>query len=257
MSLFALTQPCSANLQVFPTRVVLTDQKKNGSLSMRHIGPKMERYRISAVFYQMKPDGSMSLLKDGRSEPTSLVQHLRFSPREVVLQPGTEQVLRLMLHPRKRLPDGDYRAHIYFEPADSAEQEGTAPSAANGAMQLRAKIAVAIPVILRGNATAKPAIENLQLVRKPKAAPEFTANLVRIGSGFLFGDLHLFFTPAGGAEESVGTILGLSSYIDSRTIRFPVSADADKLRNGKFRVEFRSPTAEGGGVQAHSEISLL
>ena len=52
--------------------------------------------------------------KAGKEEERPALNLFRFSPRRVLLEPGKEQIIRLIVKRKKNLPDGEYQAHLYF-----------------------------------------------------------------------------------------------------------------------------------------------
>ena len=104
-----------ADLQVFPTRLVMSDQKRVVNLSLRHLGDKPGTYRVSAIFFRMKENGSMDPVNDPTEAERSLVKHLKFSPRQITISPNSEQVIRVMFSGPGKLVEGDHRAHLHIE----------------------------------------------------------------------------------------------------------------------------------------------
>ncbi|MEK6706936.1 MAG: hypothetical protein AABZ06_14225 [Bdellovibrionota bacterium] len=262
---FFLVETSWANLQVFPTRLVLTDHKKTGHLSLKHVGDKQERYKITAVFYRMNSDGGMQLVEHAAyGVPESAVRLLRFSPREVTLNPNVEQILRVMFFSRDKIEDGEYRAHLHFEPVVEpvgSENQSAAKNPKDGGltMQLQAKIAVAVPVIYRrGNPKALVRLSDPKLVKFEDGKSGFSVSIHREGKAFLFGDFNVFFRPSSGGEQTlVGLINGVSSYIDLRVAKYPLSPpDGFKMDSGKLVIEYREPVSDGGKVEASAELAI-
>ncbi|HLD99228.1 MAG TPA: hypothetical protein VJB59_03150 [Bdellovibrionota bacterium] len=251
-----VTSPAFANLQVFPTRVILNDQKKAAHLSLRHMGDTPEKYRIMAVFYRMTPDGGMQLVKDA-SEPESAVKLLRFSPREVMLAPRMEQVLRVMFHSPKPVEEGEYRAHLLFEPTSEAP---AADTNAGGKVktQLTAKLAIAVPIIYRkGKPKISVSLSDLKLTRVGDNKPAFSITVNQEGRRFLFGDLQAHFTPEGGTSQLVGLVNGFSSYIPKRSATYALAVpEGLSLQRGTLRVDCKEAPDEGGQILATTEVRI-
>lgn len=246
-----------ADLQVFPLRVVLSDRNRSSQISVRHRGLRPMRYRITTVFYKMGADGSMTPLEKTSSQDNAADSYFRYSPKQVVLEPNVEQVIRLMMRAPANLPDGEYRTHLRFEGVD--EDEGK-PGEASGTtaqsqMQLKARLAVAIPIIIRkGQPTLKVSLNDLKVTKTPDHKPAFSVELKKEGNAIAFGDFEVLSIPSGGAPRVIGTINGVSSYIDSRIVSFPL-AEAPSVP-GKLKIVFKKPVSEGAGVLAVSETEL-
>ncbi len=256
--LFYLSQNAWSNLQVFPTRILLTDQKKTAHLSMRFLGKKPEKYKIYAIFYRMKADGSLIRVETPTSLEKSAIGLLRFSPREVVLQPGVEQVLRILAVLKKPLEEGEYRAHILFDPVleYKAAQPNPKPSDLVR-MQLEAKVAVAVPVFYRhGNPQSQMKLSELKYIDLPAQKKGYSAFLTYHGSRFPHGDLLAYFTEPGKEPELVGVVAGISSYVPKRKLTYPFQVTKDKIKNGKLRLEFREPKDDGAALIDALEIEI-
>jgi fimbrial chaperone protein len=242
-----------ASLQVFPTRVILSDKKTISHLSLRHTGNTPGRYNISAVFYRMSPQGNLELVENPTDAERSAIKLIRFSPKKTTIGPNQEQVVRVIYAGPKNLPDGEYRAHIHFEPLDAPEPAvGAAPPKPGAVtMAMTAKIAVAVPLIYRkGNPEFKATLANLGLLRLPDQTPAFRADMTSEGNAFAFGDFYAFFTPAGTTQpKPIGVVRAVASYNAKREIQYPLTIpEGVSISNGTFRLEFRAPEDRGGGL---------
>src|SRR5688572_24738357 len=97
-----------ANLQVYPTRIQLSDSVRTAHVSMRHVGTKPGHYKVTPVFYRMTSAGSLELTDKPGPTERSLAPMLRFSPRKTTIPPNQEQVVRVMYSGPKDLPEGEY-----------------------------------------------------------------------------------------------------------------------------------------------------
>ena len=225
-----------AALQVFPTRVLLTDKQKTGSVTLKHEGDSPARYKISAVFYRVEADGKMVKVEDPGLAERSLVSSVRFSPRAVTLQPGLQQVVRVLVRAPELAP-GDYRAHIYFETADDdidvSKDSAAAASGAKLDLTLKARVAIAVPIVFR-HGSAQPATVKLSELKLTQEKPgaSFSVRVARGGDSFAYGTLKAWF---GG--EPVGHFKGISIYNAEQTFKFKLSATSP-LKGGKLKLAF-------------------
>lgn len=253
-----------ADLRVYPTRIVLNDTKRVADISLRHMGTKPARYKISLVFYRMKADGSMLLVEKPetsvRPEEHSALKLIRFSPRSVALTPNNEQVVRIMYAGPKDLADGDYRAHIYFEPLDEPEDDSQAGGKEKKAvtMHLQAKVAIAVPVIYKkGKTDSALTLTQLKVVKPPGKPVSYSVTLKSSGNAFPFGDLFAIFTAPGKEPVSVGVVRSISSYVPERTFSYDLNPPAGvKLAGGTLRLELRSSDEEASRVLAFAETRV-
>ena len=232
------------------------------------MGTEVTTYRISAVFYRMNPDGSVALAESPSPDERSAVPLIRFSPRQVTLSPGsnTDQTVRVRYAGPTDLEEGDYRAHIHFEPLP--QETATKPDEAKKdkiTMKLQVRLAVAVPVLYRqGNPTTKVALSGLKVAQSKEpaeAAKElaFDADMEAVGKAFAFGNIFAFFVPADpkATPIPVGAVRSLASYIPKRHLHYPLSPpEGLALKKGKLRLEFREPEENGGELLAQTESDL-
>lgn len=247
-----------ALLQVFPTRVVLDDKKRVTTISLRHIGKKPGQYRITAVYYRMKPDGTLELMPKPEGQPNSIAKMLRFSPRETTIPPNMEQVVRVMFAGPRDMAEGDYRAHLHFEPIGDAEGIETTTQAGSINLALQARLALAIPVIYhRGKANFTVALANPKFVALPDKSKGLSVQMQVQGKGFPYGDMVAYFSPEGKSEEQIGIIRGIAAYIPQRAVTLALKPPKDfPLSNGKLRVEYREPEEQGAKVLGTVEANM-
>lgn len=254
-SVLCMAQMAEASLQVFPTRVLITDQKRAGQIALRHIGPKPQEYEIRAIFYRMMPDGKMVLVKEPKPEERSATKMLRFSPRRILLPPNEEQVVRIISLLPAGIETGDYRAHLYFE---ATEDETPKPQSKTKTMEIHieAKMAIAVPVVIRhGRPESTVTLSDLKIVEQ-EGKLSFSVQMQSTGTSFPHGDFYLFYTPQGSSTpEQVGLSKGVSSYVAKRSVLYPLTEPGKLKKQGSLKLEFRAPLEEGGKVLSSTESS--
>lgn len=230
------------DLLVAPTRVILDNGQKVGEVVVSNTGNTPGTYRISLLRMVMLPDGSLKEAPAppaGDLDPASL---FRYSPHEVLLQPGETQVVRIAARKPANLPDGEYRVHIQFMglPKVSAPKPKGAASSKGFSARIEPVFAVAIPLVLiQGKVSATAGISGLAFEPATKERPTLQFHLDRQGNGSLYGDLKVFFTPSGGAPQQVGEMGGVGVYANLATRPITIPLDAPKgvaFQHGLFTV---------------------
>lgn len=233
------------DLLVAPTRVILENGQKVGEVVVSNTGDTPGTYRISLLRMAMQPDGSLkevSAPPAGELDPVSL---FRYSPHEVLLQPGETQVVRIAARKPADLPDGEYRVHIQFMglPKVSAPKPKGTTTTKGFSARIEPVFAVAIPLVLiQGKVSATAGISGLAFEPAPKEGrPALQLHLDRQGSASLYGDLKVFFTPKGGAPQQVGEAGGVGVYTNLATRPITIPLEAPKpmtFQHGVFTVSF-------------------
>ena len=258
LSLFLFSAHTEAALQVFPTRLFLNARKRVAQLTLRHVGNKAETYHISTIFYKMQPDGGVQQVENPSDEERPLLKFLRFSPREVTLPPNIEQTVKVMVIPSGNISEGEYRAHIKFEPKGDDDSGDPNNGGKDVAMKLSARVAIAVPVFYaQGSPELKTSVKDFKLITLEDQKQGFQAEVQAEGKKFLYGDIRVWFSPKNGKTIQVGTVLGISSYVPKRNIRFPLTIpDGVNLKNGVLKLDLNETAEEGGKLLATTETAL-
>jgi len=98
-------------LFVSPTRVNLDERRKVEVMNLSNLSDVPRHYIISVEEYAMNEKGVTGPKPDF---PFSAKKMIRFFPREVTIQPGERQAVRVMAKIPADTPDGQYHAHIKF-----------------------------------------------------------------------------------------------------------------------------------------------
>jgi Pili and flagellar-assembly chaperone, PapD N-terminal domain len=237
LALVALGLPCSAlvgasapvppapgsSLVVTPTRIVLEGRARSAEIFLHNSGNAPGTYRISVVEMEMDEHGRTT---ENPAPPgaTSAANLLRYSPRQVVLAPGTSQTVRVQIRKPEHLAAGEYRCHFLFRAVpDTAAAEPAPDFESSIGVSIKAIYGVSIPFILRhGPVQVKASLSDLSL------APEGTAlsfQINREGNRSLYGDLQATWQPRNGKPVPAGKLNGVAVYanLPLRKFTLPLS----------------------------------
>jgi len=192
------------------------------------------------MFYEMYYDGSVKQRPDLARSAESAASYIRFSPKRVQLQPNVEQVVRIRVRNIAKLKD-EVRTHLYFRPSDPADSDPIKKnlSAGKSAFELKAQVAVAIPIIISPKKIKKDfSLKNFKVFVEGNEV-KFKVQLEKKGKGFLYGDFTVYKVD-GSKKSIVGVAKGVSSYIAKRKVSYGlVSSKTNPLTKGKYRLEFK------------------
>lgn len=252
---FLISSVAAADLQVFPLRVVLNEKERSTQVSLRHRGAKAMQYRISVVYYRMEKNGAMNKVAEAKKEPTFAGDLIRFSPKSVTLEPDVEQIVRVMLRLPAQLAEGEYRAHLHFEGTNDAEDKNLQVETKEGTMSLKARMAIAIPVIVnKGAPTSTVTFSDLKLIKTPNEKPKFSVIMKKDGAASAYGDLQLVNILKDGKTKPVGEVNGISSYIPERTLTYEMNLG--EVEAGTLKLIYKKPSSEGGEQIASTETTV-
>ena len=253
------------DLTVVPTRVVLEGRDRSAQLSLINRAARAATYRISFTRMRMTEDGRFEEIDEPAPGEQFADPLIRYSPRQVTLEPGVAQTIRFMLRKPADLAAGEYRSHLVLRavPDDiSNSVEAEAVGDRNLTVRLTPVYRIAVPVIVR-HGELRASAELSQLRFEPGgegAGPAVSFRLDRWGNRSLYGDVAVTFIPDhGGAETVVGRIVGLAVYTPNpaRSLTLPLSPPPGiELRAGRLKVGFSEEPGLGGAETAEGELPL-
>lgn len=255
-----------ADLMLNPTRIVFEKNQRSVQLDLINNGNETATYRISLVNRRMSETGEFSAVDSPLPGEQFADGMLRYSPRQVVLAPGSAQMVRILLRKPANLAPGEYRSHMLFEKvpetkgATSIETKGRGPDNELG-IKLTALVGVSIPVIVRhGETAAEVTLSGLEL-QKPTAdqPPVLALRMERSGNRSVYGDLTASFTPQGGTEQILARAGGVAVYIPNPVRRAKLALKLPSglaLAHGVLRVTYRERPEDGGKPLAEAAIQL-
>ncbi len=255
------------DLLVAPTRVVFDGKQRTTELTLINIGKAAATYRISFIHQRMTEAGALQDIDKPLEGELFADDLVRFTPRQITLEPRVAQTVRLQLKKPAELPVGEYRSHLLFravpvEQPDASLSADTAKTAEGISIKLTPIYGVSIPVIIRhGDTSAKIVISDMQL--RPASGttelPVLAARFNRTGNQSTYGDLTVVFSPDGGAAKQVAKINGVAVYTPnaSRLVQLSIQVPKDmELKKGRLTLTYAQKPEDGGNVWAESSLDL-
>ena len=254
-----------SQLMVIPKRIVFSENMRSAQVTIINSGDEAGTFRISLNNKRMSLDGRLEAAEKAESGDLFADKIIRYSPRQVVLEPGKSQIVRLGLRKPSGLEDGEYRSHMLFRaiPLDVGKDiKETVNSSNNVTIKLTAIVGISIPIIVRhGNTDAGVTIVSAKLVpRQPKEDnPHIMMEFERSGNRSVYGDILAEFITKDGERKIVSQVGGIAVYTPGtkRRLKLPVIVPPDvELKNGSIQVFYRSPVEQGGKVMAQTQIKI-
>ena len=266
VSNFAAKAQGLGNLLVAPKRIIFEGRQRSAQVTLMNTGSSTATYRISFKNMRMTEDGRLENIDEPEPGQLFADKWIRYAPRQVVLEPGVSQTVRLLVRKQRSLPPGEYRSHLQFlaVPEASGEKDVEALDLEEGEIRVQIKVifGISIPVLIRqgDNATT---VKMSDLVIEASARPEASANLVlrleRSGNRSVSGTLEAIFTPGNGKDRITVGQQGAAvlSPLRSRSVAVPlVPPDGVVLEHGVLQVIYRTRAEDGGTVLAKAELAL-
>ena len=186
-----------ANLMISPTRVVFEDRDRSQTVYVINSSDQTKTYRFGLFDQQQISTGGYAPIKEGETVAglNSAKDMIRFSPRQVTLQPGERQMVRLSLRKPANLAPGEYRSHLSFTELPNPERLNRQEGAAD--IRLFMSLGFTIPVIVRHQAfDVQAQLKNMRVVTVEEGNGHvLLVDIARTGQGSSFGRLTAFWRP--------------------------------------------------------------
>ena len=246
LAALAAPVPAAAELLVAPTRVVLTPDTRSTELVLVNKGTETAAFRINIENRRMREDGSLEDAPEAQPGEQFADDKLRYSPRQLVLEPGARQVVRVMATAPGDLEAGEYRSHLRLMSAPvsagTTQIAGEANTDNSLSIELVAIRSITIPVILRvGALDAEVTMDSAAL--GTEAPDQLVVRLTRSGTRSTYGDVS--FTVEG-EKAPAWLVRGVAIYTPNTTrdviVPLPPEVRA-KLAGKQVRIDYTSTDA--------------
>jgi hypothetical protein len=258
-------QSALAGLMLYPTRVVLESKDRSAQVELINNGNQPETYRIGIFNRRMTETGEIVAADKPQAGELFADDLLRYSPRQVTLQPGKAQTVRIMVRKPAGLAAGEYRSHLQFDrvadAAGAANLENLAkPTEGEVSIVLQALVGASIPVIVRhGETRVTTTLTDLTLESDPgkDKALFLSFTLKRDGTRSVYGDLVATFTPVGAGPLEVAKVTGVAVYVPNalRKSKLPIKLPVGvALKKGTLTLRYLDRPEAGGKVMAEAKL---
>lgn len=251
------------DLLVAPTRLVFEGNRRSAEVTLVNIGPTAATYRISFIHLEMNEAGELVEVEEPPPGMKIAEPLVRFSPRQVRLEPNVAQTVRIQLRKPADLERGEYRSHMLFRAVPPPEELSVDPEDAPDGISIRLIpiYGVSIPLIIRHD-TDDSAANLSDLTFDPPAdsssAGSVTARISRAGDQSVYGNLKVTHHSPSGEAREVGYVGGVAVYppLPFRSIRIPLrTTEGVELDSGRLVVTFTGESPQEVRL-AEAELSL-
>lgn len=246
----------AGGLVVTPQLVELDSTQRSQVLTLANRGTETETYRISIVNYRMDEQGNLHRTETPAQGEGFAGALFRYAPRQITLEPGKPQTVRILYRRPANLQEGEYRSHLLFQQVPKAEPVGVSAQPAAGlSLQIKTVFGITVPVIVRhGRLQASGQLTALATTRTGSGDPGLALRIARDGNKSLRGDLVALQ-----GEEEVGRLNNVAVYLSTPYRDVVVPLDAEKLqkvRGQELRIEYRERADKGGASIASGLLRL-
>lgn len=242
LALQLFTSQAIASLIISPTRVVFEERDRGQTVNIINSSNKAQTYRIDVVTNRQLPNGDYQRINN-RAEANELysaAEMLRYSPKQVTLQPHERQTIRLGLRKPQNLAAGEYRAHLGFTQLPSAELLDSNAKAQG--IKIHMLTSFTIPVqVLNGPAELRASITDFSIKKNKDSNGTAFVDIERQGDFAVVGNLTVYWQPNAQTQwKQVAFLDNATLYreVNKRTI--PLNIKGSDLKNGNYKVIYRT-----------------
>lgn len=198
---FLLINQAYASLIISPLRIVFDERDRSASVVVVNSGKETTSYRMSLTNLKQFETGEYKALDPEKDDVSNMYfadKMLRFSPRQVTLEPGERQTIRISLRKPSDIEDGEYRTHLKFTELPKPVAFDPNPSAPR--LKLFMLTGFTIPIqVIQGEIAINSGIEKVELKsyqdKDDNKRWQMMIDLKRSGDFASVGKLSLFWAP--------------------------------------------------------------
>lgn len=255
-------------LLLSPTRVVFQGNVRSSQIDVVNTTGQAATYRLTLVNRRMNQAGEFLPVDSPLPDERFADSMIRFSPRQLTVEAGGSQVIRLSLRKPQGLAPGEYRSHLLIERVLDANAASSIDSAVGNQssdgldIRLTPLVGAMIPVIVReGTAQVEMSIASMgYTARIGETPPLLNLTLERSGNWSVYGDLVVTFqADPGSAPVQIARVNGLAVYVPNRERLLRVALEPPEgadLRRGKIRAVFQLRPEDGARALAEGSLEL-
>jgi fimbrial chaperone protein len=230
----------SNSMMIFPTSPFFTDAIRSEHINVVNNSETPATFRVNLIYEKQGPDGVPVHLESAPDPNFDLAKMLIYSPRQVFLQPGDTQTIKLAIRRPENMPEGEQRIYLKLTRMDS--EAGTRLNTPTDGKSMVGRIGMqvgyAIPVIVRhGRSDAAAKMSDFKLVPPTQKLPRQSLNLViqRTGKFSTMGRISVFWTPPEQAEKVIAKMGNVNVFPEnnSRLVSVPLT---ESVKGGTLRI---------------------
>jgi len=242
----ALCYGSGSILMFNPVRIAFDDQHRSAKVTISNPTDQATPYTLSLVTLRRGADGKLVEPETETEREKLSRQLIRFSPRRSIIEPGTRQVVKLMVRKPRDLPVGEYQTRLKVTPLPLPENMKKEQPNNGGRFQVSMIVGATIPVIVQHGIVPPKVIPlsvDIDEHEQAKSGLAAKVTLSRKGEGSAFGDVLIYHIPAGSKTEQklIGQARGVAIYLPTTERLATVllkNVSRAELTSGTIKVEF-------------------
>lgn len=247
-----------ALLQILPTRVVLLDKERSGTLTLVNHGDSDTSYRMFFRNIRMSDTGKFQIITDSDdiSEERFADSMLRFSPRRITVPSTGKQTIRIVARKPQDLEEGEYRSHMVFRRLPNQQSILDEKAGENLTLSIQPVVEVTIPIIIRHGE-----LEATLSLSKPELFERDGENFLKVtinreGNRSLYGNLKVTQKNREGKAAAIAQAKGISVYYPNERRIFEVPLEQPPASGSQIKIIFEEDESYGGTESASIDFNI-
>lgn len=204
-----------SGLMVAPTKLVFKEGKStSASLTLINNGKEAATYRIRSIYKKMNTNGSFTEI-DIKDAQNALGRKLRFSPRQVTIQPGQSQKVRVTLRSTGVLKGQEFSTRMLFTATPLVEEKPSEDKPQDKdkfSIKLTALFGVSIPVLYWPEGIQSKVTYNNVSSEMIENTLNVSFDMQLIGNKSSYQNVEVRWQNPDGQTVEVGSVKGLYMY---------------------------------------------
>lgn len=243
LALFFDMSKVYANLLITPTRIEFEQRDRSAKVSLVNTSQETKTYKVFWREQRQAVDGKYIPLIDNDNDFLSASSMIRYSPRQVTLQPGERQHIRLAVRKPKALAQGEYRSHLVFEAQPDRRNKENNPKK-QAEMKIYINLAFSIPIIIRqGDLHTDTRLAKVKLLTKEINGTNHIGASIYINNtstSSTLGSLKVFFQKDEQSQEKqIGILNNVAIYPEVSNRIITIGFTNHDIENGIMRIEYQ------------------
>jgi hypothetical protein len=271
LGLVGVETALAAGLRISPTRVVVEGRTRSAEVTLINTGDEAATYRVNFINMRMTDDGDYQRVEAPDPGQQFADKMIRYAPRQVTVNPGEAQTVRLLVRKPKGLEEGEYRSHLMFMSVPKVDEQANIESLVGEGddsiiPSVTTVYGLSIPVIVRqGKLDAALSMGGLALADEPsrvdpsQMVKRLYMDLQRNGDASIYGDIEVMLEKPGGDSVQVGLLRGLAVFTPNLSRRVGVQLNLPEgvdLSAGTLKAVFRENGPKQPKVLAEGSLPL-
>lgn len=253
-----------AEMLVSPVRLLLQEPGETANFILRNPSNGPRTYRLEWIEQEQTRNGVGARIEGGAPvHHPQASPHLRFTPRQITVEPNSNQIVRVSFRPEGDLKPGEYRSHLLFRVIPEISEPVATQQLSSGeskvSLQLDMQMSIAVPVVVRYQMPNPPEVRITEITPRPASANEQAAQLTVLlklnGQVSSFGRVTVDLqTTRDAPVERIGLLENISVFPDVGERQLLISLRDRTFPPGAFiRVAYEG-TAEYRGTVWHEQV---